>query len=118
MSEDSEGADRQGSDMQPSISLTTIVYALQAAGLVLPICLIVAVIINYVKLPDVTGTWIESHFRWQIRTFWIAASLVLLGVVTLLLVIGYFVLLGTCIWVIYRIVKGWLYLNDRKSLAR
>ncbi len=117
MNEDSERAGSHGSDVQPLISLATAVYALQAAGLVLPICLIIAVIINYVKLPDVTGTWIESHFRWQIRTFWIAASLVLLGVLTLLLVIGYFILLGTCIWVIYRIVKGWLSLNDRKSLA-
>ncbi len=117
MGEDSRQAGNSSSDAQPLINLTTAVYALQAAGLVFPVSLIVAVIIDYVKLPDVAGTWIESHFRWQIRTFWIAASLALLGVVTLILAIGYFILVGTAIWVIYRIVKGWLYLNDRKTLA-
>jgi len=104
-------------DMQPLIKLTTAVYVLQAVGLVFPVSLIVAVIIDYVKLSDATGTWIESHFRWQIRTFWVTVLLVILGIVTFVLVVGYFVLLGTCIWLIYRIVKGWLYLNDRKPLS-
>src|SRR5256886_13606726 len=52
-------------------TLTTLVYALQAAGFLLPpVVWIVAVIINYVRKEEVAGTWLESHFRWQIRTFW------------------------------------------------
>ncbi|MDA8363995.1 MAG: hypothetical protein M0Z84_09315 [Gammaproteobacteria bacterium] len=100
------------------LRLATVVYALQAVGLVFPVGLVVAVIIDYVKLPDTVGTWFESHFRWQIRTFWTAAVLVVLGVATYIFVIGYLVLLGTWIWVIYRVVKGWLYLDDRRPLVR
>jgi hypothetical protein len=52
-------------------TLTMLVYALQAAGFLLPpVVWIVAVIINYVRKEEVAGTWLESHFRWQIRTFW------------------------------------------------
>ncbi len=103
-------------DEQKLIRLATVVYVLQAVGLLLPVSLIVGVIIDYVKLPDTSGSWIESHFRWQIRTFWVVLVLVIVGVLTFLLVVGYFVLIGTCIWLIYRIIKGWLFLNDRKAL--
>ena len=51
-------------------NITTLVYALQAASFLIGITFLVAVIINYVKQPDVRGTLYESHFRWQIRTFW------------------------------------------------
>src|ERR1700731_1640782 len=83
---------------------------------------IIAVIMNYARQSDVRGTFLESHFRWQIRTFWFALlwgivilalslplMLVLVGFVTLW--IG-FVLLG--IWVIYRIIRGWLALRDQR----
>jgi len=120
----------------PSLVRTThIVYALHALGLaigafgaasVLGSFLfgwpsIIAVIINYVKRSEVRGTWLESHFRWQIRTFWFAlAWAVLVGLVSLPLsvivvgigtwIVGMF-LLG--VWAIYRIARGWLRLNSR-----
>jgi uncharacterized membrane protein len=64
----------------------------------------------------VAGTYLESHFRWQIRTFWFALLWSVIGVLTLVLVVGAFVLLGNLVWVIYRIVKGGLYLNDGKAM--
>src|SRR5687768_869516 len=86
---------------------------------------IIAVIVNYVKRADARGTWLESHFDWQIQTFWIALGLsILIGVVGLLLaivVIGFavwmlgFFALG--IWAIYRIATGWLRLRDRRAVA-
>ncbi len=78
---------------------------------------LVGVIINYVKLDDVRGTWIEPpHFRWQIRTFWIGLLWTVIGgVITTMLIVGWFILLGIAIWVIYRIVKGALALNDGKT---
>ncbi len=103
------------------VRLATVVYALQAVSVVFPVFLaglVVAVIIDYVKLPDAAGSWIESHFRWQIRTFWVAMGLLVLGVETYLFIIGYLVLFGTYVWAIYRVVKGWLYLNDRRALVR
>jgi uncharacterized membrane protein len=82
---------------------------------------IIAVVMNYVKRSEVRGTWLDSHFGWQLRTFWYAmlwfvliglfsAPLVLLlgfGIVTW--IVGAFVV---GIWIIYRVARGWLRLND------
>ena len=86
---------------------------------------IIAVIVNYVKRGDARGTWLESHFEWQIRTFWFAAIwaifVFLLGLPLTLLIVGFgvwavgFFILG--VWAIYRIAKGWMRLNDRKAVA-
>jgi uncharacterized membrane protein len=97
-------------------TLTTIIYALYAASYLIGITAIVAIIINYVKKEDVAGTFLESHFRWQIRTFWFGLLWGVLGALTFLLVVGWFILVADGIWIIYRIVKGWLRLNDNKLM--
>ncbi|NWF35989.1 hypothetical protein [Mariprofundus sp. KV] len=94
----------------------TIVYALQAAAFLLAVTFIAAAVVNYVKKGDVENTWIASHFRWQIRTFWFGSLWLLLGGITLIMGIGYFILMGTAVWVIYRIAKGWLALLDNKPM--
>lgn len=107
------------SEAEKSVSdknLTTIVYALYAASLVFGVTCLVAIIINYVKRDDVKGTWLESHFRWQIRTFWFGLLLVVLGVLTYVIIIGWLILAFACVWFIYRIVKGWLNLNENKPM--
>lgn len=86
---------------------------------------IIAVIINYVKRGDARGTWLDSHFSWQIRTFWFAllwAGLVFLaGLPLTLVIVGFgiwavgFFLLG--IWAIYRIATGWMRLNERRPVG-
>lgn len=68
------------------------------------------------KLADVRGTWLESHFRWQIRTFWWGLLWGIVGTVLLLVLVGWLVLLAAGIWVIYRIVKGWLALSEGKPV--
>jgi uncharacterized membrane protein len=81
---------------------------------------LVAVLLNYVKRADAAGSFLESHFRWQIRTFWFAALWVLIGAVlwlTLLLIplaIAVWVLTG--LWVTYRVARGWLALLRTKPL--
>jgi uncharacterized membrane protein len=120
------------------VRLTHIVYALHALGLALGAFgaasvlgsflfgwpSIIAVIINYVKRGDVRGTWLESHFTWQIRTFWFAlAWAVLVALVSIPLavivvgigtwIVGMF-LLG--VWAIYRIARGWLRLSSRQAM--
>ncbi|MEX2473613.1 DUF4870 family protein [Marinobacter sp.] len=100
----------------PARNLAVVVYVLQGLSFFLGgITGLVGVIINYVKMDDVAGTWIEPHFRWQIRTFWIGLLWTVIGIVTTPLIIGWFVLLGISIWLIYRIVKGALALNDGKQ---
>jgi len=103
-------------DTEAAKKIATLVYALQAASFLLALTFIAAVIVNYVKQDDVADTWLASHFRWQIRTFWFALLWTVLGFITLLLGIGYLILIAVAAWVIYRIVKGWLALADNKPM--
>ncbi len=98
------------------ISLTQIIYILQALGYLTGISYIAAVIVNYVKIDDVKGTWLESHFRWQIRTFWYSMLWYLLGALTFFIFIGYLLIVFTTFWIMYRIIKGWLRLYDNKPM--
>ena len=81
---------------------------------------IVAVIINYLKRGEAEGTFLESHFRWQIRTFWFALLWCVIAGMLLITIIGIpvalLIFLAIGVWVIYRIVRGWLALRDRKSM--
>jgi uncharacterized membrane protein len=116
------------------VRYTHVIYALHAASLVIGIIgvatvvgaflfgwpSLIAVILNYVKRSDVRGTWLESHFRWQIRTFWFGLLWAALCILFVLLTFGLgifvvglaLVILG--IWFIYRIARGWLRLVDRR----
>lgn len=96
--------------------LTMVIYALYAASFFVGITVVVAVIMNYVKKDDVAGTIFESHFRWQIRTFWYGLLWAAIGFITFLLIIGIFILIADSIWFIYRIVKGVLNLYDNKPM--
>jgi uncharacterized membrane protein len=102
--------------MQSLKTLTTVVYALYAVAFFSGITCIVAIIINYIKKDEVAGTWLESHFRWQIRTFWFGLLWGFLGALTWIILIGWIVLAVTGVWLIYRIAKGWLNLNDNKPM--
>jgi uncharacterized membrane protein len=97
-------------------TLTMVIYALQALGFLVGISWIVAVVINYVKREEVAGTWLESHFRWQIRTFWWGLLWGVIGSVLLLILVGWLVLAAAGIWIIYRIVKGAMYLSENRPL--
>ena len=103
-------------DIQPLINVTILVYALQAASFFLGVTFIAAVIINYVKREDVQGTWLASHFLWQIRTFWYGLLWSVIGAITLLIGVGMIILAADFIWILYRIIKGWLRLNDKKEM--
>jgi uncharacterized membrane protein len=126
---------------EPDSSLVTslhVTYALHAVGLAIGAFgaatvlgsfifgwpSIIAVIINYVRRNDARGTWLESHFDWQIRTFWYAAAwavlVFLIGLPLTLVIIGFgvwalgYFALG--IWAIYRIAMGWTRLRDRRAV--
>ena len=81
---------------------------------------IIAVILNYVKRSEVRATWLDSHFSWQIRTFWFALLWLALGGVLFATVVGIpgaiVLWFGTGIWVLYRIIRGWLALSSQKAL--
>jgi uncharacterized membrane protein len=81
---------------------------------------IAAVLLNYVKRGDARGTWVDAHYRWQIRTFWYALLWALLGwalTITIIgAVVGVPILLALTLWLIYRIGRGWLRLHDRQPM--
>jgi len=108
--------DSRQPDLQSLKNIATVVYALQAASFLLVITYFIAVILNYIKLDDVRGTWLESHFRWQLRTFWFGLLWFVLGGLTYVIVIGWAILFAAMLWLIYRILKGWLNLNDGKPM--
>src|SRR5215470_14554759 len=78
---------------------------------------IIAVILNYVKRGDARGTWLESHFRWQIRTFWFGLLWVSLCFLFVIFTLGIGILVAwlplgaVAIWFIYRVARGWLQLR-------
>jgi uncharacterized membrane protein len=98
-------------------TVATVVYALQAAGFFLGITWIAAVIIDYVKKDDAAGTWLESHYRWQIRTFWWGLLWGVIGGILALIIVGFILLAADAIWIIYRIVKGWLRLSENREIS-
>ena len=108
--------DNREPDLQSLKNIATAVYALQAASFLLVITYFIAVILNYIKQDDVRGTWLESHFRWQLRTFWFGLLWFVLGGLTYVIVIGWAILFAASLWLIYRILKGWLSLNDGKPM--
>ena len=126
-------------DAPPSlVNIAHIVYALHALGLALGAFgaasvrgsflfgwpSIIAVILNYVKRSEARGTWLESHFDWQIRTFWWALlwALIVAAVSTVLaiVIIGFATwavgMFALGVWAIYRVARGWLRLKDRQPM--
>jgi uncharacterized membrane protein len=119
---------------QGLVTLTHVMYGLHAfsaitglmsAALVVTAFLtgwpsIIAVIMNYVKRSEAAGTLLDSHFSWQLRTFWFALLWVVIGwllIVTIIgAVIGVPLLLGVGVWVLYRIARGWINLANRKPM--
>ena len=121
----------------PSSSLVTLTHVLYAMhgfsalmGLLTPAFIvtsflagwpsIIAVIINLVKRNDVEGTYLESHFSWQIRTFLYALLWVLvMGLLVMTLIgipVAWVLAIVVGLWVLYRIARGWLALLDRKPI--
>ncbi|MBI5259031.1 MAG: DUF4870 domain-containing protein [Burkholderiales bacterium] len=97
-------------------NITMVVYALQALTCLWGVTAIVAIVINYVKRDDVRGTIYESHFDWQIRTFWWGLLGSLIGMALVVVLLGFPILIVVWIWMVYRVVKGWLKLNEGKPV--
>lgn len=104
-------------EVDPSAkNLTMIIYALYAASFLVGITAIAAIVMNYIKKDDVAGTFLASHFRWQMRTFWFGLLWGVIGMLTFVVLVGWPILVANGIWIVYRIVKGWLNLNDDKPM--
>ena len=122
---------------QPSANMVTVthlIYALHAfavftgvvgsatiiGSFVASLPSIAAIVLNYWNQTAVRGTWLESHFRWQIRTFWFAVLWVVVAVLMFLTVIGIpfaLLVMGLVgLWILYRVVRGWLALSGQRGM--
>jgi uncharacterized membrane protein len=106
----------ESQNLQSLTQITTIVYGLQAASFLIGVTFLVALIINYVKRPAVEGTFLASHFTWQIRTFWYGLLWGAIGLISHFFLISYLILPANTVWILYRIIKGWQHLNEGKAL--
>ncbi len=107
--------------LQALKKVATIIYALQAGGfLFFYLPHIAAAVMIYQKKDDAKGTVLESHFRWQLRTFWFGLVWAVIGFILMITIVGMVVgvpiMVINGIWIIYRVVKGWLRLNDGKEM--
>jgi len=120
------------------VSYTNVIYALHSLSVLIGLTTfhmvvgmfiwglpsIVAVIMNYARRSATHGTYLESHFRWQIRTFWFAVlwsfAIAAVSIPLVLILIGIPILIGgyyaLAIWIIYRVARGWLALRDRRPM--
>lgn len=97
--------------------LTHILYGLYAAFWATGgVSVLVAIIINYVKSADTVGTLYATHFRWQIRTFWWAVAGCVVSAMLALFLVGFVIFFVVAVWMLYRVIKGWLYLFDGKPM--
>jgi uncharacterized membrane protein len=117
------------------VQLTHIIYGLHAAavlvgvtsaatvagGFVFGLPSLIAVFLNYLKRSDVNGTWLESHFRWQIRTFWFTLLwLVVYGLLIITIIgipIAWILIAILGLWVGYRVIRGWVALADARPVG-
>jgi len=97
-------------------NVTLVVYVLQALSFVWGLPAIVGIIINYIKREDARGTVYESHFDWQIRTFWWGLVWAVVSFLLALVLVGFVVMFAAWIWMIYRVIKGWLKLTEGKPV--
>ena len=106
-----------GEETQASLrKLAGLVYGLQAASMLVGVTLFAGVIVNYLRREQAAGTWLESHFTWQIRTFWWSLAWCVLGIATAVILVGVFILIGSGVWFVYRIVRGWIELNEGRPM--
>lgn len=120
------------------VTYTNVIYALHAFAVLIGLSTahtivgsfigglpsIVAVIMNYARRSATHGTYLESHFRWQIRTFWYALLwaivIVLVSAPFMIIIIGFgFAIVGLWalgIWIAYRVIRGWLALRDKRPM--
>jgi len=97
-----------------STSTPKIIYILYLVGILVPFVSIIGLVMAYVNKDD-APEWLQTHYQFQIRTFWIGFLYGFIGLLLTMIVIGYFVLLFTVIWLVIRSVKGMKYLDTQQA---
>jgi uncharacterized membrane protein len=111
------GSGKSSEELASLKTITQVVYGLQALSFAFGVTALIGLVINYIKREDVAGTLYQSHFDWQIRTFWWGLVWGVLGFILMFAFgLGLIVLFVAWVWAIYRVVKGWLKLTEGKPV--
>ena len=131
---DSDGSPVRRDDMAGTLAWAHVMYGLHAlsalSGILTSATIVgafvfgwpsvIAVIVNYATRDQVRGHWLDSHWRWQLRTFWYAALWLLVAGFLMFTLIGIpaaiFVIFITGLWVLYRVIRGWIGLQSRRGM--
>jgi uncharacterized membrane protein len=108
--------DTQRRPMVSDESLTLAIYVLYGVGYFTGISAMIGVAIAHAKVDD-TDAVMRSHFRFQIRTFWIGLLYLVIGFATSIVLIGFAILAWWFIWSLIRIVKGGLLVTEHKPIG-
>ena len=98
-------------------TIAYIVYLCQALSFLFGITAVVGIIINYLRFSEAKNTWMESHFVWQQRTFWIGLGVAIIGCVFIFIGVGFLILAINVVWIIYRVIKGFLLLSRNQPIT-
>lgn len=104
------------SGTRPDTTMPHLVYALYAAALVNGLTALVGVAVAHVKRAEAAGTWLASHYDWQIRTFWWTLLFMAVGAVTIYVLVGFPIMFAAGVWFLYRVVKGWVRLGSARPI--
>lgn len=102
------------SDTPVNTDTTKLIYILYLAGIVVPFVGIIGVVMAYINKAE-APEWVQSHYQFQIRTFWIGVLYTVIGLILSVILIGFLVLLFTVVWHIVRCVKGMKYLDAQQA---
>lgn len=101
----------------PDVTPATAVYILYLVGLATGLAALIGVVIAHLNRQTAGGTWLESHYQFQIRTFWMGLAMLIVGIATSVLGIGLLIVLFFLVWATVRTVRGWSRLARHEPIA-
>lgn len=105
---------KSDSNVETSTTIPTIIYVLFLSNIIIPFTGLIGVIMAYINKDD--GSFLDTHYQFQIRTFWIGLLYVVVGILLSVIFIGYLILLFTVVWIIVRCAKGLKHLGKKEPM--
>jgi len=102
------------SEVPVSTTTPKLIYILFLANIIVPFLGLIGVVMAYVNKAD-APEWLQTHYQFQIRTFWIGLLYVMVGAILSVIIIGWFIILFTIVWMIVRCVKGMKSLDAQQA---
>lgn len=94
----------------------TIVYALFALGFFFGISFFIGAMLAHIKKADAGSIVAKEHYRFQIRTFWFSLPWIVVGTISFMFIVGFFILAGIGLWILWRVLKGWTRLSSERGV--